>query len=86
MEATPSTAEERDPVERVWKIVANMERWYQEIDAHYGWVMASDCELRDKVRRSYFGMEIEGKGWLKRSINRLRNTRRILDMSQQRIF
>jgi len=85
-EATPGTAEERQSVERVREIVADMERRYQEIDTHYGWVLASDRELRDEVLYSYFGKRLDGKVWLKRSIRMLKKTRRILEMSQQRVF
>ena len=84
-EATPGTAEERDSVERVREIVADMETQYQEIDTHYGWVSASDRELRDEVLCLYFGKKLDGKVWLKRSIRMLK-TRRILEMSQQRVF
>jgi len=86
MEATPDTAEERESVERVWEIVADMERRYQEIDTHYGWVLASDRELRDEVLCLHFGRKLDGKVWLKRSIRMLKKTRRILEMSQQRVF
>ncbi|KAI4714122.1 hypothetical protein J4E89_001572 [Alternaria sp. Ai002NY15] len=86
VEATPGTAEERDAVERVRKIVADIENRYQEIDTHYGWVLASDRELRDEVLSSYFGKKLDGKVWLKRSIRMLKQTRRILEMSQQRVF
>jgi len=86
VEATPGTAEERESVERVREIVADMERLYQEIDIHYGWVLASDRELRDEVLCLYFGKKLDGKVWLKRSIRMLKKTRRILEMSQQRVF
>jgi len=86
VEATPGTAEERESVERVREIVADMERRYQEIDTHYGWVLASDRELRDEVLSSYFGKKIDGKVWLRRSIRGLKHTRRILEMSQHRVF
>ena len=85
VEATQGTTEERETVERVREIVADMERRYQEIDAHYGWVLASDRELRDEVLCLYFGKKLDGKVWLKRSIRMLK-TRRILEMSQQRVF
>jgi len=86
VEATPGTAEERESVERVREIVADMERRYQEIDTHCGWVLASDRELRDEVLFLYFGKKPDGKVWLKRSIKMLKKTRRILEMSQQRVF
>jgi len=86
VEATPGTAEERESVERVREIVADMERRYQEIDTHYGWVLASDREFRDEVLCLYFGKMLDGKVWLKRSIRMLKKTRRILEMSQQRVF
>ena len=86
MEATPGTAEERDSIKRVWDIVSDMERRYLEIDTHYGWVLASDRELRDEVLCLFFGKKLDGKVWLKRSIRMLKKTRRILEMSQQRVF
>ena len=86
MEATPSTAEKHESVKRVLEVVADMETRYQEIDTHYGWVLASDRELRDEVLSSYFGKKIDGKVWLRRSIRGLKHTRRILELSQQRVF
>jgi hypothetical protein len=86
MDANPGTAERSDAGQRVWNIAADMEGRYQQIDTHYGWVLASDHALVNKVLSSYFGEETDGKVWLRRAIRKLKNIRLSLEMSQQRVF
>jgi hypothetical protein len=61
LDATLGTAERSDAGERVCNIAADMERQYQQIDTHYGWVLASDHALVNKVLASYFKEETDGK-------------------------
>jgi hypothetical protein len=86
MDATPGTAERSNAGQRVWNIAADMEGQCRQIDTHYGWVLASDHALVNKVLSSYFGEETDGKVWLRRAIRRLKNIRLTLEMSQQRVF
>jgi hypothetical protein len=85
-QATPGTKEERGAVTEMSKIGTDMERQYQQIDSHYGWVLASDQTLVNEVLRSRFRKEIDGRIWLKRAIKKLEVTRRVLKESSQRAF
>lgn len=84
MQATPGTIEEQIAGARISKIAANMQRQIQQIDTHYGWVLASDHALVDEVLRSRFGRTVDGRRWLKNAIENLKAAHLLLGDSARR--
>lgn len=85
-QTTPGTTEECDTEARMSKMAADMERQYQQIDRHYGWVLAIDHALVNEVLRSRFGRKIDGETWLKITIEERKAIRRLLVESAHRAF
>jgi hypothetical protein len=48
---------------RILSMASDLERQYQKLDTHYGWVLASDHAHVSRVLCSYFG-EDEAERWL----------------------
>jgi hypothetical protein len=84
MQATPGTREEQIAGARISKIAANMQRQVQQIDTHYGWVLASDHALVDEVLRSRFGRTVDDRRWLKNAIENLKAAHLLLRDSARR--
>ena len=67
-------------------MAADMEKQYQQIDRHYGWVLAIDHALVNEVLRSRFERKFDGETWLNITIEELKATRRLVVESAHRAF
>jgi hypothetical protein len=74
----PSGSSERRVIAaQIVSMARVLENQYQELDKHYGWVLASDHALVGKVLRSYFG-ENEVGHWLSKVNVHMAKTRSTL--------
>ena len=60
--------EQREIATQIVSLGSGLEAQYQELDTHYGWVLASDNALVHKVLQSYFGDNEGAERWL-RTVN-----------------
>lgn len=62
-------------VEQRLKIVRRLETEFQELDSHYGWVLASDYALVAKVIAQQAGEGVDARDWMKNVYERHVKTR-----------
>jgi hypothetical protein len=62
---TSGPHEQREIATQIVSSASGLETQYQELDAHYGWVLASDHALVHNVLRSYFGDNEGAERWLR---------------------
>jgi hypothetical protein len=74
-ELAPGSPERREIATRIVSVASGLESQYQELDAHYGWVLASDHALVNEVLRSYFGRNEKAERWLRRMNVEMANCR-----------
>jgi hypothetical protein len=74
----PDSSEQRDIAAQMVSMANGLEHQYQELDTHYGWVLASDHALVNKVLRSYLGENERVEYWLITVTVLMENTRSTL--------
>ena len=72
------SSEQRDIAAQMVSVASDLEDRYQDLDTHYGWVLACDHALVNKVLRSYFGESEKTEYWLITANVIMENTRSTL--------
>lgn len=78
--STPSYRSKRqcNTAEQRLDIIKRLEKDFQELDSHYGWVLASDHALVARAIAQQAGIEIDAKGWMKKVYKTYVTTRKEL--------